>query len=110
MRFLREDFGESEELNTFVAQIERRFGTYYTVTLVMNGKESNKHFAFESAGKKYYQNLKNEAEKNKEYYDGAQISFKKIEVLRDEDELEWTMIDDSDEDIESEETIEGDVE
>ena len=100
MKFLKENFGESEELNTFVAQIERRFGTYYTVTLSINGRTSERYFAYESAAQDYYQDLKKETETNMEYYDGAQLSLKKIEVLRDEDELDWVLIDSSKEDIE----------
>ena len=43
MKLLKEDFGESEELNTFVSQIERRFGTYYQVTLkVLSSSDSPK--------------------------------------------------------------------
>lgn len=93
MKLLKEDFGESEELNTFVSQIERRFGTYYQVTLKVGSQESRKYFAYDSAARKYYESLKSEAENNKEYYDGSQIELTKITVSRDEEELDFTFID-----------------
>lgn len=93
MKFLKEAFGESEELNTFVSQIERRFRKYYEVTLSLNGNESRRYFAFEEAAKKYYDGLVNEANSDKEYYDGASVRLTAVEILRDEDELDSILID-----------------
>ena len=93
MKFLREDFGESEELNTFVSQIERRFRKYYEITLSLNGNVSRRYFAFEEAARKYYDGLVKEARADVDYYDGANIEFKAVEVLRDEEELDSIMID-----------------
>lgn len=93
MRFLKEAFGESEELNTFVSQIERRFRKYYEVSLSLNGNVSRRYFAFEEAARKYYDGLVKEAQADIEYYDGANIEFKAVEVLRDEEELDSILID-----------------
>ena len=94
MRFLKENFGESEELNTFVAQIDRRFGDYYVVRLELNDRVSERYFAYQSAAKKYYDDLVKEAQEDISYYYNAQISIIKIEVKREEDELERVLIDD----------------
>lgn len=93
MKFLKEDFGESEELNTFVYQLQRRFSTFYVTTLKLNGKISNKYFAYEEACKKYYDNLIKEANSNVEYYDGADISWDKVTVNLDYDEQDSQLID-----------------
>lgn len=93
MKFLKEDFGESEELNTFVYQLQRRFSTFYVTTLKLNGKISNKYFAYEEACKKYYDNLIKEANSNIEYYDGADISWDKVTVNLDYDEQDSQLID-----------------
>ena len=93
MKFLKEDFGESEELNTFVYQLQRRFSTFYVTTLKLNGKISNKYFAYEEACKKYYDNLIKEANNNAEYYDGADISWDKVTINLDYDEQESQLID-----------------
>lgn len=90
---LKEDFGESEELDTFVAQIERRFRKYYEVTLSLNSSVSRRYFAFEEAARKYYDGLVKEAQNDIEYYDGADIELKAVEVLRDEEELDSILID-----------------
>ena len=93
MKLLKEDFGESEELNTFVYQLQRRFSTFYVTTLKLNGKISNKYFAYEEACKKYYDNLIKEANNNAEYYDGADISWDKVTINLDYDEQESQLID-----------------
>lgn len=93
MKFLRESFGESEELNTFVYQLQRRFSTFYVTTLKLNGKISNKYFAYEEACKKYYDNLIKEANNNAEYYDGADISWDKVTINLDYDEQDSQFID-----------------
>lgn len=93
MKFLRESFGESEELNTFVYQLQRRFSTFYVTTLKLNGKISNKYFAYEEACKKYYDNLIKEANSNIEYYDGADISWDKVTINLDYDEQDSQFID-----------------
>lgn len=93
MKRLKEAYGESEELDNFVYQIEKRFRKYYEVTLSLDGRVSRKYFAFEDAAKTYYDNLVKEANEDKEYYDGAKIEFKAIEVLRDEEDIDYTYID-----------------
>lgn len=93
MKFLKEDFGESEELNTFVYQLQRRFSTFYVTTLKLNGKISNKYFAYEEACKKYYDSIIKEANSNVEYYDGADISWDKVTINLDYDEQDSQFID-----------------
>ena len=110
MKLLKENYGESEELNTFVAQANARFNTYYTVTLEINGQTSDKYFAFESAAKEYYDGLKKEAEDKKDYYDGASIELNKVDVNLDFDELESTYIDSSEENYDIDDTFDSEEE
>lgn len=99
MKLLKEDFGESEELNTFVYQAQRRFNTFYIVTLKVKNSVSNKYFAYEEAAKKYYDNLMKEAKNNAEYYDGSEISWDKVTVNLDYDEQDFSLIDSTEDDI-----------
>lgn len=93
MKLLKEDYGESAELDNFVYLIERRFRKYYEVTLSLDGRVSRKYFAFEDGARDYYDGLVKDAQEDKEYYDGAKIEFKAIEVLRDEEDIDYTYID-----------------
>lgn len=88
MKFLKENFGESEELNTFVNQANNRFNTYYVVTLNLNDKVSNRYFAYRESAKKYYDTLQSEIIKDPEYYDDADISLKKVTINLEEENLE----------------------
>lgn len=94
MKFLKEDFGESEELNTFVYQLQRRFNPFYKVVLKLDGKVSNRYFAYEDAAKEYYDKLIKETDNNKMYYDGAEVDLVKVNLNIEEDELEYKFIDD----------------
>ena len=96
MKLLKEDYGQSEELDTFVYQLQKRFNPYYVVSLKLLGKISEKYFAYEDAAKDYYDGLLKEAEEDKGYYDGAQISLTKVTLQYDEDEIEWKLISDDD--------------
>lgn len=96
MKFLKEDFGESEELNTFVYQLYKRFNPFYRVTLKLDGKTSNRFFAYEDAAKEYYDKLVKEANEDKFYYDGADISLITINLNIEEDEEESVLIFDDD--------------
>lgn len=96
MKLLVEDYGQSEELNTFIYQLQKRFNPYFIVTLKLNGRTSNKYFAYEDAAKQYYKGLKEEAEKDKFYYDGAYIGWTKVTLQYDEDEQEYEYIYDED--------------
>ena len=83
MRFLKENFGESEELNTFVNQANNRFRTYYVVTLVLdNGEDfSERYFAYKEAAQKYYDSMISEIDGDREYYgDNASVSLDKVTV------------------------------
>ena len=94
MKFLRESFGESEELNTFVNQVEKRFKDYYVVTLSLNNKTSEHYFAYENAAREYFDNIKQEAQDEVSYYEGAQIGLTHIQIIKEENELDWVSIDD----------------
>ena len=100
---LIEDFGQSDELNTFIYQLRKRFSTYYEVVLKLGRIVSRNYFAYEDAAKKYYDKLKEEANEDKDYYDGADISLNKITLTEDTDELEAVMIDNSTDDYSDEE-------
>lgn len=99
MKFLVENFGESEELNTFVNQVNNRFKTYYIVKLILNGNESNKYFAYKEAAKKYYDDLIKETEKDKDYYDGAEISWSEVNINLDQNELDRNISENENEEI-----------
>ena len=96
MKLLKENYGESEELNTFVAQANARFNTYYVVSLEINDQTSDKYFAFESAAK--------------EYYDGASIELNRVDVILDFDELESIYIDSSEENYDIDDTFDSEEE
>lgn len=91
MKFLKENFGESEELNTFVNQATNRFNIYYVVTLILNDKISNRYFAYRESAKKYYDTLQSEITKDPEYYDDADISLKRVTINLEEENLENNM-------------------
>lgn len=106
-KILRENYGESDELDTFIYQLQKRFNPYYVVSLKLNGKISNRYFAYEDAAKEYYDGLKLEAENDTLYYDGADIALTKVDLVKNEDEIESILIDESinELDIESDENI-----
>ena len=93
---LLEVYGQSEELDTFVAQLQRRFNPYYVVTLKLLGDTSEKYFAYEDAAREYYEGLLWEATNDRSFYDGADISLKKVTLQPEEDELESELIFDDD--------------
>lgn len=97
MRFLKEAFGESEELNTFVSQLNKRFNPYWEVELKLDGKEMTNYFAYESAAQEYYDKLVNDALSDLTYYEGAQISKRKIDLIREESDEEFKIIEPEDE-------------
>lgn len=88
MRFLLEDYDESEELNTFVYQARARFNPYYEVILKVGKDTSYRYFAYEQAARAYYDGLLKEMKSNKEYYDGARVTFNEIKVNLEAEELE----------------------
>lgn len=86
MKYLKEDFEESEELSAFVYQLYNEFNLFYRVTLKLDGKVTNKFFADPDKAKEYYDMLVKEANSDKPYYDGADISLTALEISIDEDE------------------------
>lgn len=92
MRFLLEDYGESEELNTFVYQARARFNPYYEVILKVGKDTSYRYFAYEQAARTYYDGLLKEMKSNKEYYDGARVTFNEIKVNLEAEELEDELV------------------
>ena len=98
MKLLKENYGESEELDNFVYLLQKRFSVYYEVVLKLNKKVSHRYFAYEDAAKQYYYDLVAEAQADKFYYDGADISLNKIELKPEEDELNSITIYDEEDD------------
>lgn len=96
MKFFEEDFEESKELYTFINHL-RRFNPFYKVTLKLDGKTTNKFFADPDEAKECYDELVEEANKDKFNYDGADISLATLEIGIDEDEEESVLIFDEDE-------------
>ena len=88
MRFLKEAYGESNELDNFVYLQNNRFSTYYQITLVVNGRASTRYFAYEDAARDYYDKLIEDINNDKEYYEDTQVTFSKVLVNADYDELE----------------------
>ena len=88
MRFLKEAYGESNELDDFVYLQNNRFSTYYQITLVVDGRASIRYFAYEDAARDYYDKLIEDINNDKEYYENTQVTFSKVLVNADYDELE----------------------
>lgn len=103
MKFLMEDYGQSQELNTFIYQYRTMYHTYYVVDFV-ESRDSRSHelryFAFEDAARSYYNKLLDDM---KAYgWDGAHVELIKVNLVPEEDTLdEFDYIED---DEESEET------
>lgn len=108
-KVIKENYGESDELNTFIYQLRKRFSSYYEVVLKLGKDVSHKYFAYEDGAKKYYDKLVEEANENKFYYDGATITYNKITISEEEDEIDYVMIDD-DEEWESDDFTEEEAE
>lgn len=100
---LNEAYGESDELDTFVYQLNKRFYTFFEVVLVIRKEVSRKYFAYEDAAKEYYDKLKEEANNDKDYYEGAEITLNKIDINQENEEIESAYIDSEDDDFSDEE-------
>lgn len=100
MKFLKEDYGQSVELDTFVYQSRYRFNTYYKVVLtnpLSTPKIEERYFAFEDAAKDYYKKLIDDI---KDYgWDNAEVNLIKVKVTAEEDELDSSMFDETDDEI-----------
>lgn len=97
MKFLKEDYGQSPELDTFVYQSIYRFSTYYKVVLInptARPTSQERYFAFEDAAKDYYAKLLDDI---KSYgWDFAEVSLVKVTISSDEDELDSFLYDEED--------------
>ena len=107
MKFLKEDYGQSPELDTFVYQSIYRFNTYYKVVLTnptARPSVQERYFAFKDAAKDYYAKLLDDI---KSYgWDSANVSLVKVTISSDEDELDSFFYDQS----EDEKIIEDEIE
>lgn len=95
MRFkLVEDFGESEELNTFAFQLASRFKRYYRVEIAKGvSVESVRYFAYEEAARNYYNKMLDIFNADKDLYDNTEITLDEVEVKLDYNELESYKVD-----------------
>lgn len=94
MKLLKEDYGESNELDDFVYLGEKRFRTFYKVTLGRSDKldepkrYSNRYFFSEDAARDYYNKIKEDMESDRLYYEFADLTLSEVSVRFEEDELE----------------------
>lgn len=93
MKFLKEAYGQSEDLDIFVAQAKGRFRKYYIVSFDIKdtGKHQEEYFAFEDAAREYYNNL---IEDIKEEYDWdvVDVYLYKVDISAGQEELENELI------------------
>lgn len=95
MKFLKEDIQYKEtQIDDFVYLLEHGFNPFYEVKLRLeDGRESRYFFRFESDARDYYEGLLEEANKDLTYYEGSNITLTKINLERNEEELEDKNID-----------------
>lgn len=95
MRFLKEDIQYKEtQIDDFVYLLEHGFNPFYEVKLRLeDGRESRYFFRFESDARDYYEGLLEEANNDLIYYEGSNITLTKINLERNEEELEDKNID-----------------
>ncbi len=88
MKFLKEDYGQSIELNNFVRLLDTKYNWYYMVQYIVRDKINNQYFRFKEDAKKYYDNLVKTFSEDKEYYEGSEITLNKVSINKDYDEEE----------------------
>lgn len=113
-KLLKEDYGQSMDLNEFDSQARGRFETYYKVVMEIkeNYTDSNTRlqtelFAFEDAAKDYYNKLLKDIEDEKYNWFWVTVTLNEVRVNLSEEELEEKTI--YEEDEEEEEVIEDDT-
>lgn len=90
MKFLKEAYGESDKLDDFIYMATREFKTIYKVTLELGNKtRSVRYFGFEDAAREYYNKIIELAKEDKDYYEDSQVSISKIDIVLEEDELDF---------------------
>lgn len=99
MKFLNEAFGQSEELNTFVAQLERKYNMYYEVVIDIENRTSRQYFVFEDSAREYYNKMWADIRDDVEYYQDAWITLNKVYVALDREEIMSDHIDLEDEEV-----------
>lgn len=92
--YLKEEFGESATLDTFVYQANDRFPNYYVIKVEdTNTQQIQRSFyAYEKAALNAYENRKKEHANNK----GYKIQMYKVGVNLIEEELDSMVIDEDD--------------
>ena len=115
MKFLKEDYGQSIDLNEFDSQARGRFETYYKVVMEIkeNYNDSNTRlqtelFAFEDAARDYYNKLLKDIEDEKYNWFHTNVRFVEVRVNLSEEEIEDKDFYETDEEDE-EEIIEDDT-
>ena len=111
MKLLKEDYGQSTDLNEFDSQARGRFETYYKVNMEIKESYLSKNtrlqtelFAFEDAAKDYYNKLLKDIEDEKYDWFWVTVTLNEVRVNLSEEELEEKTI--YEEDEEEEEIIE----
>lgn len=101
MKLLKEDYGQSPELDTFVFQTRHRFNHYYKVVLTNpfdRPQVEERFFAFEDAARDYYKKLIDDI---KSYgWDMAEVTLSEVTVNSEDDELDSYLFDESEQDTE----------
>lgn len=89
MKFLKEAFGESTQLDDFVYLADKDYNEYYQVETKNNrGEYSYKYFSTESAAREYYISIKTEMDNDPEFYDGYDLTLHEVKVNREYNELD----------------------
>lgn len=87
MRILKEEFGESYELNEFMRLLNDRYRIYFQVELKNPLNSQIRYFRDENAAKKYFDKLKEEMSTDS-YYEDSEVIFSKIELVEQKDDIE----------------------
>ena len=114
MKILKEDYGQSVDLDDFDYQARGRFNKYYAVDMEIKDNYDSKTtrfqrelFAFEDAAKDYYNKLLKDIEDEKYDWFCVDVKLNEIKVNLTEEELENKTIYEEDED--EEEVFEDDT-
>lgn len=85
MKLLKEDFGQSQDLNAFVAQAQTVYQKIYKVTIYheeSNPQYQEQYFAFEDAARDYYEKALVDIE-DKYGWEDADINLYEVDVKLD---------------------------
>ena len=93
MKFLKESYGESEQLDDFVYLALNRYRTYYLVELILNKQSTIKYFALKEGAKEYFDKVSKLMKEDQEYYDNATLTLEEVKVKLERDELDSVWID-----------------